>query len=88
MFLLWHVNCGCSLEPPHRDGFRVYLRSVCWAKRLKNIKNVLMKTSKMYILHGQVFVCSMFYVLYKIEYILHVLIPASTSFIFGTASSF
>ena len=37
LFLLLYINCGYSLEPPHRGGANVYSQSMFEAKIKKSI---------------------------------------------------
>ena len=37
LFLLKHIDCGYSLEPPRRGGSNEYPQSMCLSKNLKNI---------------------------------------------------
>ena len=63
LFLLQNIDCGYSLEPPHRGGSNVYPQSMFWAK-IRKISSVLrlVKFFNFYnrknlcILHGQVFI--------------------------------
>ena len=57
LFLLQSIDCGYSLESPHRDGSNMYPHSMFWAK-IRKISNIFKFyiLRKIYILPGHVFV--------------------------------
>ena len=58
LFLLQSIDCGHSLEPPHRGGSNVYPQYIFWAKiRKMSTENVhFFYNFKISILHGHIFV--------------------------------
>ena len=41
LFLLKNIDCGCSLEPPHRGGSNEYPQAMFWAEIWKNNRLIL-----------------------------------------------
>ena len=65
IFLIFaqNIDCGYTLEPPHRGGSNEYPQSMFWSKNKKNRYTPLNPSfsiikwgSRGYILHGHVFV--------------------------------
>ena len=52
LFLLKNIDCGYSLEPPHRGGSNEYPQSMFWAEIWKNIRIFIWKLS---VLDGEIF---------------------------------
>ena len=64
IFLIFaqNIDCGYTLEPPHRGGSNEYLQSMFWSKNKKNRYTpaypsfaILKWGSRGYTLHGHVF---------------------------------
>ena len=47
-----NIDCGYSLEPPHRGGSNEYPQSMFWAEIWKNIRNFICKVS---VFGGEIF---------------------------------